>query len=80
MDSHRIENPQSETAMNTDRHSTRSHADHGRIADQQPETRRKLPYEAPRLRGHAKLPVITAGSISEKSWRFGEVDGDSQDL
>lgn len=72
MESYRIENPQSETAMSIERNNTRLSADNGPVADHQPETGQKRPYEAPQLRRHAKLPVITAGSISEAQWQFNQ--------
>lgn len=70
MESNRIEMPQSETAMSNDRMNMRPGAEHGQVADHKPETGEKRPYEAPQLRRHAKLPVITAGSISEAQWGF----------
>ena len=30
----------------------------------------RRPYAPPTLQRHAKLPVITAGSISEEAWQF----------
>lgn len=36
---------------------------------------RRRPYHPPALTRHEKLPVITAGSISEEQWRF-----DSQEI
>lgn len=32
----------------------------------------RRPYSPPTLTRHEKLPVITAGSISEKAWNFQE--------
>ena len=47
--------------------------DHQRKASGEPQRRA---YEPPALRGHAKLPVITAGSISKEMWRFENGDQD----
>lgn len=74
MESNRIETPQSETAMSNDRNMTRQGAVIGPNAEQTPETGQKRPYEAPQLRRHAKLPVLTAGSISEAQWQFDQND------
>ena len=31
---------------------------------------RKMPFQAPAIRHHDQLPVITAGSISQQAWGF----------
>lgn len=67
MESYRIETPEYEKAMTIDRHTTRQNADNRLVADDQQEIQ-KRPYEAPELRRHARLPVITAGSISKAQW------------
>lgn len=56
--------------MNNEKHTTRRSTENGTLADHQPAKGQKLPYEAPRLRSHSRLPVITAGSISGLTMGF----------
>jgi hypothetical protein len=74
MESSRIEYSESETAMTNDSNTSRKNADDRLVANDQPENGQKRPYEAPVLRRHARLPDITAGSISESEWQFDQLE------